>query len=117
MLISTRTASSGPFASFRFIAKIGLIQSVKRRLLSPPLECTPKLAKFLAIDTNSLRGAALKSNEDALDAIVCAYIAYYYWFWGSTGTHLFGDLESGYIIVPTLERSPDRCAAEPAPRA
>jgi len=47
---------------------------------APPLECTPKLSEFLSTDTNSLRGAALKSNEDALDAIVCAYTAYYYWF-------------------------------------
>lgn len=50
-------------------------------LLTPPLECTPKLSEFFATDTNLLRGAALKSNEDALDAIVCAYVAYYYWFW------------------------------------
>ncbi len=31
---------------------------------------------------------------------MCAYVAYYYWFWGSGGTYLFGDVESGYIIVP-----------------
>jgi predicted RNase H-like nuclease len=69
-------------------------------LLAPPLERTRTLSEFLATDTNSLRGAALKANEDALDAIVCAYIAYYYWFWGSRGTCLFGDVDSGYIIVP-----------------
>jgi len=71
---------------------------------SPPLECTPKLSEFLATDTNSLRGAALKSNEDALDAILCAYIAYYYWFWGFARTRLFGDEKSGYILVPTRIR-------------
>ncbi len=70
-------------------------------LFSPPVEATPKLSEQLSIDTNSLRGAALKANEDRLDAIVCAYIAYYYWFWGSGGTRLFGDVDSGYIIVPT----------------
>jgi predicted RNase H-like nuclease len=69
-------------------------------LFSPPLETTPTLSNHLSIDTNSLRGAALKANEDLLDAIVCAYVAYYYWFWGSGGTYLFGDVEPGYIIVP-----------------
>jgi predicted RNase H-like nuclease len=68
--------------------------------LTPPLESSPMLSEFLATDTNSLRGTALKAHEDGLDAIVCAYIAYHYWFWGSCGTRLFGDVDSGYIIVP-----------------
>jgi predicted RNase H-like nuclease len=67
---------------------------------APPLESTPMLSKFLAKNTNSLRGAELKANEDGLDAIVCAYIAYYYWFWGPCRSRLFGDVDSGYIIVP-----------------
>jgi predicted RNase H-like nuclease len=69
-------------------------------LFVPPLESTPKLLEFLATNTNLLPGTALKAHEDGLDAIVCAYIAYFYWFWGPSGTHLFGDVESGYIIVP-----------------
>ena len=80
-------------------------------LFNPPLECTPKLSEFLANDTSSLQGAALKANEDALDAIVCAYIAYHYWFWGPCGTHMFGDLDSGYIVVPIL---PTPSAPRPA---
>ncbi|SMG65075.1 conserved hypothetical protein, partial [methanotrophic bacterial endosymbiont of Bathymodiolus sp.] len=46
-----------------------------------------------------LKGQALKTNEDALDAIVCLYIA---------GLHAinhrgktFGDLDLGYIWVPS----------------
>jgi predicted RNase H-like nuclease len=78
----------------------------KLSLSSPPLECTPRLSDFLDTGTNSLRGSALKANEDALDAIVCAYIAYYYWFWGARGTHTFGDVDSGYIIVPTAPGAP-----------
>lgn len=46
----------------------------------------------------SLRGAALKSNEDALDAIVCLYIAGLYAL-GSKST-TFGDLKQGYIWIP-----------------
>ncbi len=46
----------------------------------------------------SLRGAALKSNEDALDAIVCLYIAALY-AEGSKST-TFGNVEHGYIWIP-----------------
>jgi predicted RNase H-like nuclease len=73
---------------------------------APPLESTPRLSKFLATDTNLLWGAKLKGHEDELDAIVCAYIAYYYWFWGPCGSLLFGDLDSGYIILPMVTQSP-----------
>ena len=48
-------------------------------LLAPPLESTPDTFGI------PLRGAALKSYEDGLDAIICAYIAYHYWFWGPSG--------------------------------
>jgi predicted RNase H-like nuclease len=86
-------------------------QEVQRRLSGlshsiPPLEPTPELSQYLGVDTNSLRGSDLKANEDGLDAIVCAYIAYYFWFWGSTRTHMFGDLDSGYIIVPKSSQDP-----------
>jgi len=72
----------------------------------PPLESTPRLSEFLATNVNSLPGAKLKANEDGLDAIVCAYIAYYYWFWGPCGTRVFGDVDSGYIILPTGTQTP-----------
>ena len=67
--------------------------------LNPPLDNT-ELSKFLAVDTNSLSGTALKAYEDKLDAVVCSYIAYHYWFWGLSRTHLFGDVNAGCIMVP-----------------
>jgi predicted RNase H-like nuclease len=48
----------------------------------------------------SLKGQALKSNEDALDAIICAYIAALK-YKGVTSS-LFGTVENGYIWVPTI---------------
>jgi predicted RNase H-like nuclease len=48
---------------------------------------------------DSLKGKALKSNEDALDAIVCLYIAGLYAV-GAEG-RTFGDVENGYVWVPT----------------
>ena len=46
-------------------------------------------------------GAELNEAEDKLDAIVCAYIAAHWWFWGQTRNKVFGTREHGYIVVPT----------------
>ena len=46
----------------------------------------------------TLRGRALKQNEDAIDSVVCAMIAASYAIGGDGMT--FGDLETGYIYVP-----------------
>jgi len=47
----------------------------------------------------SLGGQALKTNEDALDSVVCLYIAALY----ASGVQgqTFGSVESGYIWIPT----------------
>jgi len=45
-------------------------------------------------------GAALKAAEDQIDAVLCAYIAAHWWYWGRARNHVLGDSESGYIIVP-----------------
>lgn len=47
---------------------------------------------------DSLKGQALKSNEDSLDAIVCLYIAALHAV-DETG-HVFGNVTDGYIWVP-----------------
>jgi len=46
------------------------------------------------------RGQALKCYEDLLDAVFCAYIALYCWFWGAERCRIFGSLTDGYIVVP-----------------
>ena len=46
----------------------------------------------------ALSGTALKENEDALDSIICAYIAALYQV--EVQHKIYGDLESGYIYVP-----------------
>ncbi len=80
-------------------AEYALLQSHLLRLA----EATPALvvpAELLSRPVSLLRGAALKHYEDLLDAIVCAYIALYYWWWGSAKVHIFGDLVDGYIVAP-----------------
>lgn len=48
-----------------------------------------------------LKGQALKSNEDALDAIMCLYIAGLYQMKVSSVT--YGDSKQGYIWVPRVK--------------
>jgi predicted RNase H-like nuclease len=63
---------------------------------------TPSLREFLSVDLESLRGRTLKHYEDALDAIMCSYLAFHLWRWGWQRSELLGDLTSGYIVVPSV---------------
>lgn len=63
----------------------------------------PKLApneEILGKEVSALRGKGLKTYEDLLDAIFCAYLAYYVWYWGPERYEIFGDEHHGYILVP-----------------
>ncbi len=55
---------------------------------------------FVERDLRGLRGRRLKAYEDRLDAILCAYIAAYYWTWGTQRNAVVGSLEGGYIVTP-----------------
>ncbi|MFN9920045.1 MAG: DUF429 domain-containing protein [Acidobacteriota bacterium] len=46
--------------------------------------------------------AALKSCEDQLDALLCAYIAAHFWFWGLARTNILGDARTGFIVNPSF---------------
>jgi len=43
---------------------------------------------------------SLKPVEDQIDAVLCAYIAAHWWFWGIGRNHVYGCGETGYILVP-----------------
>ena len=45
-------------------------------------------------------GVALKAVEDQLDALVCAYGAAHWWYWGRSRNQVLGNLNTGYIVVP-----------------
>ncbi len=51
------------------------------------------------------RGRALKEFEDALDAITSAYVAAYFWRWGTRRCSILGSLKDGYIVTPMDARS------------
>jgi predicted RNase H-like nuclease len=67
----------------------------------PRLVRNSRLEDLLKTDVDGLRGATLKCHEDTLDSLVCAYIAFYYWTWGSARAEIFGEAESGYIVNPS----------------
>lgn len=52
-----------------------------------------------------LTGPLLKAVEDQLDALICAYVAAHWWYWGTERNLVLGDRDNGYIIVPTSTRS------------
>lgn len=50
-----------------------------------------------------LKGQALKEYEDKLDAIFCAYIAYYAWRYPER-CEVLGNMREGYILTPVFQR-------------
>ena len=67
---------------------------------SPALLPSAQLDDLLFADLNQLRGRKRKEHEDQLDALFCAYLGFYFWYWRGERTHLFGDSERGYILNP-----------------
>ena len=65
-----------------------------------PLRMESDVQEFIdPTHIDALRGKALKSNEDMLDAILCLYIAGLYAI--GAGHRIFGNSTEGYIWVPT----------------
>jgi D-glycero-D-manno-heptose 1,7-bisphosphate phosphatase len=63
----------------------------------PPLNLPPETA---SMPIHGLRGRRFKETEDLLDALVCAYSALYSWYHGTRGYAVYGDANSGHILVP-----------------
>jgi predicted RNase H-like nuclease len=70
--------------------------------LQPPL-CSLRLCGFFPSEIPHT-GAALKETEDKLDSLICAYIAAYWWYWGTQRNLVLGDCTNGYIIIPMMVR-------------
>jgi len=73
------------------------------RNAEPPLRRSGVLRELLTAELNQLSGRKLKDHEDLLDALFCAYLAYYFWYWRWERNEIFGDLQSGYILNPKLQ--------------
>lgn len=80
-----------------------LRQYIKTKFVQgkPSIYPNEPFRNVLTRDLNGLKGKELKHYEDTLDALVCAYLALFYWSWGGEKNELLGNLETGYIINPT----------------
>jgi histidinol-phosphate phosphatase family protein len=64
---------------------------------NPPLRLPNDVAKM---PIQGLRGRSFKEAEDLLDALVCAYSAFYAWHNGPRGYAVYGNATQGHILVP-----------------
>jgi predicted RNase H-like nuclease len=79
--------------------KVALAQF--RQLLASGLTNLPSLKpKNLPPIGDTL--ADLKSCEDQLDAVLCAYIAAHFWYWGLSRNNLLGHPPDGFIVNPSF---------------
>jgi predicted RNase H-like nuclease len=62
------------------------------------------------------RPSQLDRDEDPVDAVICAYVCFY-WYDRPEDVTIYGDSESGYIVTPTLPgdhvKKPNQTAAQP----
>lgn len=81
-----------------------LIENIERYLChdDPSLLNSTMLKSLLNTHIDALRGTAIKGFEDRVDALLCAYMAAYYWRWRETRCQIYGDVKAGYIICPRL---------------
>ena len=64
--------------------------------LEPPLVISHNF-----LDTDNINSmTTLKTTEDKLDSLICAYIGAYWWYWGQTKNLVLGNHATGYIVVP-----------------
>ena len=56
--------------------------------------------KKIPVIADRLTGKELKTVEDKLDSLICAYVAAHWWYWGETKNMVIGDIDNGYIIIP-----------------
>ncbi|MGK7951055.1 MAG: DUF429 domain-containing protein [Xenococcaceae cyanobacterium] len=80
------------------------LTKLRNYLLTVLPSLTPTLPRnslsIMPIIPSKIRGKELKSIEDKLDSLICAYTAAYWWYWGKERNWVLGDINTGYIIVP-----------------
>ncbi len=72
----------------------------------PPLLSSPALSRLLRADLPSSNGSRVGELEDCLQATLAAYTAAYLALRGPEDCAFLGDLENGYILLPTTRRAP-----------
>jgi predicted RNase H-like nuclease len=68
--------------------------------LEPKLN--PENILLLPSISSKITGKELKTIEDQLDSVICAYVAAYWWYWGKEKNLVLGDETTGYIVIPKI---------------
>jgi predicted RNase H-like nuclease len=91
-----------------------ILRNALHRLQSaePSIQRNEALHVLLTQELSQLNGPRLKNYEDQLDALFCAYLAYYFWYWRWDRNEMFGDVETGYIVNPTLQSKDGSVSSE-----
>ncbi len=76
------------------------LQRFRELLLQRLPSLVPKLDLSALPEVPVSSGRALKAVEDQLDAVLAAYIAAYWWYWGRERNEVLGNARLGYIVVP-----------------
>jgi predicted RNase H-like nuclease len=73
-------------------------------------QLTPSLPISLSLPlptiSSSSKGKELKTIEDRLDSLICAYVGAHWWYWGKERNWVLGDASTGYIVVPAPQGKP-----------
>lgn len=75
------------------------LEDYRRRLMAVLPVAKPRL-RLKALPEVPATGRELKAVEDQYDALLCAYIGAWWWFWGTARTLVVGNAREGYIVVP-----------------
>ena len=73
----------------------------KLSVATPYLEETPTLRELLEADLPSSNGSRVGELEERLEAVLCAYTACYLAWRGPEACAMLGDLNEGYVLLPT----------------
>jgi predicted RNase H-like nuclease len=69
----------------------------------PQLKYSAEVRKAIGVDIADFTGTRYKALDDLLDGIFCAYLAYYFWYWGEEGCWVVGATGSGYVTLPRCQ--------------
>ena len=71
------------------------------QLKEPALKFSTEVKQALGVDASEMTGVRYKILDDLLDGIFCAYLAYYFWYWGEEERcWVVGDMDTGCVTLP-----------------
>ena len=98
---------SGPVGARKdAVSRFREIMAEKLFTAYPELDDSPALDHLLEVDLGGCNGSRVGELEEQLEATLCAYTAAYLDFRGPEACAFLGDLQQGYVLLPTSARKP-----------